>query len=730
MLLQFDYFHGGNSSQHRQCPRALFGRESKDRPDCQTGHRLACKPAWWRPRVLAACCGFTLTVVFLISGCASTRKPLSELSWCDVSEDHRISTYRDYAGKTEHVCIDNHTAESVQTTIEPRNLLRRVEEEIHSLSLDEAIRTALSNNEIIETSSLGGVGSALVLNSPRGVSSVYDPAIQESGVLFGGGLGIEAALSRFDTQFTTSALWGRSTATLIPRETGVFNSSLSKQFATGGTVALSHNWNYLGTPTAAPFNSTYTGSVGLSIRQPLLAGSGVEFTRIAGPTNPVLGAITGVGQGVVISRINNDISIADFELAVRDSVRDIENAYWDLYLAYRTFDTAVIAHRSARRTWRESRDKADVGILNPADELQAKDRLYETKATVEQSLSSIFRAESVLRRLVGLPVNDGRVLRPSDDPAIAEYVPGWESSLQQGLRYRTELRAQKFRIKSLQLQLKAARSLIRPSVNAVGSYDINGFGDRLLAYDRTDPVTGRPLRSGYGSLTGAGLESWTAGVEVTIPIGFRSQRSQVRNLELQLAKDTAVLAAQERTISHEIAIAIQEVTAAFATAQSHRKRLQAARERVEKLAFTKELGAGTLDLVLRAQASAAAAEGSYYQQVVNYNKALVNLNLATGSLLEYNGVYLAEGQWSQDAQSDAAIRAAERTYATPNLHLHTEPAAFISPGPAGTIERRPMNLHKLAQPDMPEIPKSDAPPSTTSPTDASDAQSGRSGTGT
>ena len=161
-----------------------------------------------------------------------------------------------------------------------------------------------------------------------------------------------------------------------------------------------------------------------------------------------------------------------------------------------------------------------------------------------------------------------------------------------------------------------------------------------------------------------------------------------------------MLAAQERNISHEIAIAIQEVTAAFATAQSHQKRLQAATERVEKLNYTKELGAGTLDLVLRAQASAAVAESSYYQEVVNYNKAIVNLNLATGSLLEYNGVYIAEGPWSQDASSDASIHAAERMHAKSNPHLHTEPAEFISAGPAGTVERRPILPHKNTGTDV------------------------------
>ena len=396
-----------------------------------------------------------------------------------------------------------------------------------------------------------------------------------------------------------------------------------------------------------------------------------------------------MGQGVVIARINHDISIADFELAVRDAVRDIKSSYWDLYLAYRNFDTAVEAYRSAQETWCEANVRLDVGDLDPADEFQARDRLYETKAQVEQSLNSVYRTESELRRLIGLPVNDGFRLRPVDEPTIGEFVPQWEASLQQALTQRTELRSQKWRVKSLQLQLKAAESLVRPSINAVGSYDVNGLGDKLLSGRVTDPATGLPIRSGYGSMTHGDLESWTAGIEVTVPIGFRGQRSQVRNLELQVAKATAVLAAQEKNIAHDIATAIQDVTSAYAAAQSNQKRLQAARRRVELLNEKRLAGTQTLDLVLRAQSSAAAAQNAYYEQVVNYNKALINLNLATGELLEQSGVYLAEGGWAEGAYQDAHMRAVERTHASPNPHLRTEPAEFASPAAVGTIERRP-----------------------------------------
>jgi hypothetical protein len=90
--------------------------------------------------------------------------------------------------------------------------------------------------------------------------------------------------------------------------------------------------------------------------------------------------------------------------------------------------------------------------------------------------------------------------------------------------------------------------------------------------------------------------------------------------------------------------------------------------------------------VLRAQSSLAAAESAYFQQVAAYNKAIASLHLATGSLLEEHQIWLAEGRWTPEAYRDADLRASERAHGTDNPKLRTEPAEFVSPGPAGTVE--------------------------------------------
>src|SRR4029079_9819371 len=43
----------------------------------------------------------------------------------------------------------------------------------------------------------------------------------------------------------------------------------------------------------------------------------------------------------------------DFEIAVRDLVSNVENAYWDLYYGYRVLDAKVQARDAGLDTWRK-----------------------------------------------------------------------------------------------------------------------------------------------------------------------------------------------------------------------------------------------------------------------------------------------------------------------------------------------------------------------------------------
>src|SRR4029077_19629889 len=85
---------------------------------------------------------------------------------------------------------------------------------------------------------------------------------------------------------------------------------------------------------------------------------------------------------------------------------------------------------------------------------------------------------------------DGRIIRPKDDPNTGEYLPDWNLCLAEALTRREELRREKWNVKSLELQLRAAKSLAHPQLNFISSYQINGFGNNLFNTNGGTPTPG------------------------------------------------------------------------------------------------------------------------------------------------------------------------------------------------------------------------------------------------
>ena len=626
-----------------------------------------------------------LLITSALVGCR-TAKPVSYLG------DAQLQDYKNRTLAIEYPNVDQPTSEQVVESQRPHTVRDRHNDEVWEMTLMQAVHLAVQNNKLIRTRA----SNATLLQNPAINPSVYDTAIRESGFLYGN-RGVEAALADYDATFTSAITGGNNlnvTNSVSPfnssglnQGTTQFTSALAKTFATGGSVSLNNNWNYLGSnqPNLL-FPNAYTSLAQVQFTQPLWAYGGVEYNRIAGPARAGLGGVTGVSQGVAISRINTDISIADFENSVVTMVKDVEDLYWELYLAYRQFAADNANRESALRTWREVKAKMDVGATGgkASDEAQAREFYFQSRANVETAWGRILGAENDFRKQLGLPVNDGRIIRPADNPLEGEYIAQWESILIDGLTRRLELRKQKWQIKSLQLQVKAAENVVNPQLNLVSSYQLNGFGHNLLG-----PTTGGSndpsgfYNSSYGALVRGDQTGWNVGMQFAMPLGFRAARAQLHNLELQLVKARAALSAQELDISHELADSIQKIDLAYMTSRTYLDQKIASERRVQAVQAEYDAGVSgaTLDLVLRAQASNATAEIAYYTSLINYNKALTELHQRRGTLLENDGINLAEGEWNAAAQQDAVRRAWARSFAFPAKHLTTAPEEHASPVP-------------------------------------------------
>jgi len=154
----------------------------------------------------------------------------------------------------------------------------------------------------------------------------------------------------------------------------------------------------------------------------------------------------------------------------------------------------------------------------------------------------------------------------------------------------------------------------------------------------------------------------------------------VRNAQLALAKEQAKLQEGELELSHQLAYAVREVETNHVLSQTNFNRRIAAARQVQAVAAAYETDTITLDVLLNAQRQLAQAESDYFRSLVNYNKSIAQVHFRKGSLLEYNGVYLAEGPWPGKAYFDARRRSRSRAASTPLDYGFTQPRV-VSRGP-------------------------------------------------
>ena len=151
-----------------------------------------------------------------------------------------------------------------------------------------------------------------------------------------------------------------------------------------------------------------------------------------------------------------------------------------------------------------------------------------------------------------------------------------------------------------------------------------------------------------------------SGLQFSMPLGFRRELATVRNQQLLVARERAVLQDQELELSHQLTEAVRVMDTAYAGMQTNFNRVVAARDQVDALESAYEAGTVTVDLVLDAQRRLADALSSGFRSQADYNRNIAQVHFRKGSLLEYNDVYLAEGPWPAKAYFDAHRRARAR----------------------------------------------------------------------
>ena len=510
------------------------------------------------------------------------------------------------------------------------------------MTLDEAIGIALSDTQILR-----GL-NANAVRSPEAIGSNFDTLLQATDPNFG----FDAANAQYDPRLSSGLNFAKNDdvfnnpvigggATEVRDDVTTFNYGYT-DFGRRGTQ-YSINNRIIHSDSTNPsllFPSSWTTIIEATARHPLLQGSGYRFNELAGlANNPGIRNAT----GIVISRINHDISIAQFETDLRQMISEIIDAYWTLQRAHRDYEAITQATQAAEETWKIVKAKYD-NELNGGEadrEAQAREQMFEFRSRLlaaqngdeRNGRNGLFQAEANLRRLLNLPQSDGRLITPADDAVDAPIIYNWTELASTAVNNRVELSEQVSRVIRRQLELEIAQNFLLPRLDAIATYRNNGFGSDLAFGGN-----GR-FSSAADDAISLDHSEWEVGLVYDKPIGFRQARSGVRNAQLAVYREKAVLAEQKRQILHELGNSLRQLDQSYEEISLQRQRTEAAQNTLDARSAAYSADAVGFEDLLLAQQRLLQSRLDYHRALIDYEISRKQMVIESGQLFREYGIH-------------------------------------------------------------------------------------------
>jgi outer membrane protein TolC len=390
-----------------------------------------------------------------------------------------------------------------------------------------------------------------------------------------------------------------------------------------------------------------------------------------------------------IAKNNRELSDVAFRLQIIDSVDQIENIYWDLVFAYENARVQNESLAFAQKTLSDTKKQVEIGSLAPIETVRAQstvaqDQQFVTAAQTNLQLEQLLMKNALTRTLKDPTLATAEVIPIStmDVPSKEPVVPT-EDLINDALRHRAELIESRIDLNSRDLSNKAVRNALLPSLDLYAYYGGSGLGGTL------NPITpfctststnslcippgsipaqfssGHPVSydTALDNLVTSAAPDKGVGVQLSIPLRNRAaQAVQIRS-ELEYRQAQMRLQQIENQVGIEIRNAQYAVQQNRASVDSARAALELAHQSLDAEQKKFQFGTSTNTLVLQYQSQLATSESTLVNAMVAYEKSRVELDRATGTLLDQHGISI------DDAARGTVTRLPSVPYIAPRKDL-------------------------------------------------------------
>ncbi|MBP3960303.1 TolC family protein [Gemmata sp. G18] len=552
---------------------------------------------------------------------------------------------------------------------------------------------------------------------------------------------IERSVSKFDARWITSMQWQKIDQPVAAqflsfqqsRDAATFSSTLAKPLPTGGVAGITFSTDYSKFSQSSAnqtslVNPNYTPRVQLTVEQPLLRLFGVEMNQLS-PSHPgslLLQGVqsTGVGtEGILLTRLRLDQTRANFDILVNYMLLNVEAAYWNLYAAYYNLYAQEEGLRQAFEGYRYTYLRVEAGALRPQNLDQIQAQFERFRRQVYQARGQVLESERQLRGHIGLRSDDGVRLVPIDEPNLAPYKPDFQESANDAIAYRPDLLLARQDVKFRQLDLLLQKNLRRPDLRSFAQYDMAGLGTRLDGRAEDFGANGNTSPgNAFGNFIDNRFNSWTLGLRLDMPLGFRDANALVRQAQLNMSKSYIQLRDLELKSIEFLILQYRRVIQThteIAPARAERESLQRYVARIKAALLIEGPRAEDFLSNLTVQQQLAAAIAAETRAVADYNIALAQFEWAKGTIQPYNNVSVGDGQLPPWVSKRAKDHIRERTEAAIKLREQPLPAGGVAAGghpisqaggTASLIQLPPFAEKRDAVPEeLPAMPEPKAP---------------------
>ena len=421
----------------------------------------------------------------------------------------------------------------------------------------------------------------------------------------------------------------------LQQNLGQLNVNYSQSFPTGTTLSFQFNNNRQWVNSIYDqLNPVLSSYYHIGFQQELLAGFGL------GPNLRYLR----------IAKNNRKITDIDFRGQVIATITQIEDIYWDLVKAYEEAQvdeqSLVFAQQSLDNTKKELKLESVAAM----DEMKAEAEVSKRDQDLTVARTDLELQESLIKNALTKslddPVLEAMPVVPTDTVQQLDEQPSQPLTdlISAALQNRPELSESAVQLLNFQISRKSVRNALLPSLALQAYYGGTGLaGPANPLYQGTiNSIVPTDLGGAIVNAYNNSAPDYYVGLNLNIPLRNRAGKADQYRSELEYRQAELHMEQLKKQIRIEVRHAQYALEQNLAGVEAARKARDLAQRTFEITKKEQDLGSGSNYQTMTAQRDLAEAERDLVTAATVYQRAKVELDRATGTTLEHNGIQIQD----------------------------------------------------------------------------------------